>query len=279
MKILLASKYGPHGKRPIGGVQTWVATVAKELLTMGHEVGLYEGGESEPNMRYDLGIFANFGHTGHMIKRCNQVIQVSHGIIEPERPTYPKVVFTSEGVRDFWNCEGPILPQPIDLGFWHPAKIGKDKPYLTRFSYRNGLGFIPEIASDLGLQYIHMKDCKDKENIKDVLQKSACVIATGRAALEAIACSAPVIICDHRGSYQGPLLDRDLMHAMQNNYSGRGGITPTLHNVKHAVKQAIAFGNMRLHVEQYHDSKRVVEKLLSMKWEAAPGCKLECVTC
>lgn len=275
MKILLASKYGPHGSRPIGGVQTWVATVAKELKALGHEAAFWEGGQKEPSERYDLGIFANMGYTNHMVKRCNQVIQVSHGIIEPEKPTYPKVAFTSEGVRDYWKAEGPIIRQPIDLDFWAPD-LGAEKKYLTRFSYRNGLEFVPKIAQALGFEYMHLTHFKPPL-VKKILQESACVLATGRAALEAMACGAPVVICDHRRSYQGALMDRNLFHAMQNNYSGRGGIVPDTINVEFAIKRAIETGSKRFHIEQFHDAKKITRQLLELKWEAAPGCRLECV--
>lgn len=271
MKILLASKYGPHGKRPIGGVQTWVATIEQELKAMGHETALFEAGQSEPQGRYDLGIFANWGHTGHMAKRCNHIIQVSHGIIEPEKPVYPKAAFTSEGVREFWKTDGPIVRQPIDTEFWCPGE-GKRK-YLTRFSYRNGLAFVPAIAARLGLEYIHVSRFKPSR-VRDLLRQSACVLATGRAALEAMACGVPVVICDDRSSYQGPLMDRDLVHAMQNNYSGRGGIVPTPVNVEFAVKRAIEHGSRRFHVERFHNAGEIAKTLLSLKWEAAPGCRL-----
>lgn len=275
MKILLASKYGPHGARPIGGVQTWVATVARVLVSLGHEVDFYEAGQKEPGKRYDLGIFANMGHTGHMLKRCNHIIQISHGIIEPEKPTYPKVAFTSEGVRDFWKADGPIIRQPIDLDFWRPAK-GCEKKYLTRFSYRKGLDFVPKIADRLGLEYIHLTHFKP-ELVRQVLRKSACVLATGRAALEAMACGVPVVICDHRSAYQGPLMDRDLVHAMRNNYSGRGGIKPDAFKVQFAIKQAIFKGSLRSHVQQFHDAEKIVNQIMALKWEAAPGCKLKVV--
>lgn len=271
MKILLASKYGPHGARPIGGVQTWVATIAKELVRLGHEVTFFEGGQREPDGRYDLGIFANWGYTGHMIKRCNSVVQVSHGIIEPERPAYPKVMFTSEGVRDHWGVEGPILRQPIDLDFWQPGD--EKRTYLTRFSYRRGLDFVPGIAQRLGLEYIHLRNFKPRE-VRKILQRSACVLATGRAALEAMACGAPVLICDHRSSYQGPLMDRNWVNAMYNNYSGRGGVVPTVHNVEFGIKQTMLLGCNRAHVELCHDARQIVKELLETRWEAAPGCEL-----
>jgi hypothetical protein len=149
MRILLGSKFGPHGVRPIGGVQTWVRTVAACLRQLGHEVVLFEGGEPRPPGRFDVGILANLNHTGHLAKKCKRVLQVSHGIIEEERPQFPHVAFTSEEVRDYWQGNGPVIRQPVDLTFWSPTKNGK--ALLTRFSYRTGLPMVQTIAASMGL--------------------------------------------------------------------------------------------------------------------------------
>jgi len=261
MKIILASKYGPHGKRKIGGVQSWVATVADCLERLGHTVTLCESGE-EPRGVYDLGIMANPLHHRKAWTKCGKMLQVSHGIIDEERPVLEHVAFTSEGVRDHWGVDGPIVRQPIDLKFWrHDTDFGRS--FLTRFSYRKGLPFVAEIAHQMGLTYWHLSN-KPPRDVRDILSRSVCVLATGRAALEAMACGAPVVICDHRSAYQGPLLDLDAFGAMRQNYSGRGGIVPTPENVGAAIQAAINYGSARAHVERHHDAEKVTAQLLGI---------------
>lgn len=262
MKILLASKYGPHGKRPIGGVQTWVHTVRNELVKCGHEVVLYEGGQKDPQQDFDFGIFANWRHTGHLVGLCKRVLQVCHGIIDEEQPQFSNVAFTSEEVRGYWHGTGPVIRQPIDLEFWRPQHYNSGR-FLTRHSYRRGLEFLPDVAKELKLVWRRVRNVAPIE-LRQVLQHSACVIATGRAALEAVACGAPVVICDHRSAYQGPLLDTDTIGSMMRNYSGRGGVEPNHENVKAEIQKAIATGSLRSHIEQHHDARKIVEELLCL---------------
>ena len=209
--------------------------------------------------QFDLGIIANTTDTSKALNQCTRYLVICHGIIPAERPAGQKVAFTSEQVRDHWKGAGPIIRQPIDLDFWSP--IEPDRKYLTRFSYRSGLSFVPVLAKSLGLHPFHLRNA-DQKRARDIVRQSACVIATGRAALEAMACGVPVVICDHRSSYQKPLFDPDTTGSMKRNYSGRGGVRPTLDNIKQAVKDAMAAGSMRQHVEDYHNVQDIVDDLL-----------------
>lgn len=269
MKILLAGKYVPGSSREIGGVQSWVATVAAELRRLGHEVTLWCPEWPLPASRFDLGILANVGLTGAAAARCDSVMAVSHGIIEPERPPErpPEgmpVAFTSEGVRDHWGGTGPVIRQPIDLQFWSPG--GDGSAGLVRYSYRGGLPWLADVAATLGLPYVHLRGVTP-EQARDVLRNAACVLASGRAAVEAMACGVPVVICDHRSAYQGPLLDRDTLGAMARNYSGRGGEEATpdaVHSasMSAAINETLVRGGLRRHVEQHHDVRKIVPQLL-----------------
>jgi hypothetical protein len=112
----------------------------------------------------------------------------------------------------------------------------------------------------MGLEYIHIKNSKP-EQVREVLQQATVVLATGRAALEAMAVGCSVVICDER-HYQGPLLDPDAVGSMLRNYSGRGGVVPTVGNLSAAVEAAIQRGSLRAHVERHHDVAQVVDQLL-----------------
>jgi glycosyltransferase involved in cell wall biosynthesis len=260
MRVLLAAKFMPTGPRPIGGVQSWVATVVAELRRRGFEVVLWQPGFPALGGRFDLGILANWAHTAGLADACDRVLVVSHGIIPEERPPASvRVAFTSEGVREHWGLSGPIVRQPIDLDFWSPAS-GRE-PVLVRYSYRGGLPWLPEVAQALRLGFHHLRNVSH-EQARDKLRGAACVLATGRAALEAMACGVPVVICDHRSAYQGPLLDFDVAGAIARNYSGRGGVEARPDSVSEAICEAIEQGSRRSHVEKHHNAGRVVDQLL-----------------
>jgi hypothetical protein len=259
VRVLLAAKYVPSGRRPIGGVQSWIGTVAAELVQQGHAVTTWEPGQDLAGT-FDLGLVANPAHTRPIWAYCERTVQVCHGIIPEEAPASgaDAYAFTSEGVREHWRHTGTIVRQPIDLAFWSP---GSGRRALVRYSYRRGLPYLPDVADRLGMAFRHLRDATHAQ-AREELRGAACVLATGRAALEAMACGVPVVILDHRSAYQGPLLDRDPLGAMSRNYSGRGGIEPTDDDVENAIRSAIAVGSLRRHVERFHDVRKIVKELL-----------------
>lgn len=265
MKILLAAKYIPS-MNPRGGVQSWIKTVAAELERMGHDVTQWCPQSAALSGRFDLGIIANTGRTRTAAFACDSVLNVSHGIINEERPYQAfSCAFTSEGVRSHWLSErmgydGPIIRQPIDLDFWKPLN-GVDRFGIIRYSYRSGLDWLENVSDDLGHQYYHMKNVTH-EQARHNMQRAACVLATGRAALEAMACGAPTVFVDHRSAYQDALADLFIDRQMKNNYSGRGGVVPTHENMREMILSAIRVGSMRQTVGHYHDVKMIVQKLL-----------------
>ena len=267
MRILLAAKHAPHGSRPIGGVQSWCRTVGNELARRGHEVETWGPEQPRPTHEFDLGVIANVSDTGTVLGQCRERVVVSHGIIPAEntsrgqRPGDP-MCYTSEEVRDHWGGAGAVLRQPIDLTFWSPGLPGPKK-YLTRFSYRKGLHYVPLIAREMGLAYQHVRNLSSQA-AREILRGSACVLATGRAALEAMACGAPVVLCDHRSAYQGPLMDLDLEGAASRNYSGRGGVVPTRELVTGAITMAIAGGSRRRYVEETHNVVDIADQILEL---------------
>ena len=261
MKILLAAKHAPHGSRPIGGVQSWCRTVANELTKRGHMVTTWGPEQGVPLGGFDLGIMANVNDTARAFVWCRKTLLVSHGIISAEEPQGENAVFTSEEIRNHWKGTGPVIRQPIDTAFWSPETVQRD--YLTRFSYRAGLPFVITMAKAMGLSYRHVKNSSQDE-ARRTLRKSVCVLATGRAALEAMACDVPVVLCDHRGAYQQPLMDLDVLGAMTRNYSGRGGVRPTNENVREAVEMMIKSPTWRQHVLEHHRVEKIVDELLEV---------------
>lgn len=256
MRFLIAAKYPANSSHTIGGVQTWCRTVGAELERRGHEVTHWGPEFHLIDKDYDCGIFANIYRTKAMSDRCAKKIIISHGIIPDE--TGGKA-FTSEEVRDYWGEEGSIIRQPIDLDFWQPKDC--KRIYLTRFSYRQGLSFLPNIAQELNLRFQHISNV-DAATARNIIQQSALVIATGRAAVEAMACGVPVLIADHR-QYQGPLMDVDTTGSMRRNYSGRGGMLIDRQRMTAAIRAKIGSDSLRHHVEQHHNVKNIVDQICS----------------
>lgn len=258
MNILLAAKHIQSGDLPIGGVQSWIKTVRTELERRGHSVTEWQRDMPTPVGRFDLGVFANERYTGALAELCDKTVGVSHGIIPDEAPYggFGRYVYVSENVNDKWGGTGDIMRQPIDLDFWHDA--GHRREGAVRYSYRRTPTFCEPAAERLGMSYRQIADATH-EAARDALQRAQVVFATGRAALEAMACGAAVVIYDNRSDYQIPLLDTDLERQMRYSYSGRGGTKPTLDDVVDAAGNAKA---MRDWVERHHDVRKVVEGLL-----------------
>lgn len=261
MKLLLAALH-PMGcpKRPIGGVQSWMQTMAKALTELGHQVSVWGPylPDPDPEQSWDVGLFAHWGHTRHMAGQCAKVVKISHGIIVTEDGQGADL-FTSEEVRDHWGATGEIIRQPIDLDFWCPDPRQPRHPLLVRHGYYGGLPDLPAIAQGRGWSYIQTGSM-DPVECRRLLRQARVVCATGRAALEAMACGAPLVLVDHR-PYQGPLLDRDPVAAMTRNYSGRGGSVPTHEDLEWAIDTALVRGSLRAHVEAHHDSRKIAEEL------------------
>ena len=266
MKIIIAGKYAPDGATPIGGSQSWIATVAAELKRRGHIVTLWEPGRPL-NGRYDLGIIQHVKHTAAVAGLCDKSVQICHGIIDEEKPgdCCDIVAYVSEGVRDHWQGAGPIIRQPIDLDFWKPQGVERNGG-AVRFSYRtNTLPHAKETANELGMAYKQIRSATP-EQARDELSRAQLVFATGRAALEAMACGAPVCIYDHRSAYQGPLLGPpELYMNAQQSYSGRGGYEPNGCALMVRVQEILQRKQSpRDWVIAHHDARKITKDLLCL---------------
>lgn len=262
MKILMAGKFVPTGTNPIGGLQSWIKTVRAELERRGHHVDEWQPGMSLAGV-YDLGIFANLELTKPGLSHCNDIVCVSHGIIDAEKPIkgVGRQIFTSEGVRDHWGVDGEVVRQPIDLDFWSVDPSVK-REWVSRYSYRTAPIIGDQVAKVLRMKYRHLKDLTH-EQARQALRESMLVFASGRAALESMACGTPTVIYDNRSAYQGELVGPYLEQQMRNNYSGRGGkANPDPAFLVWRSREEIAEGEPRKWVEKHHDVKSIVEKIV-----------------
>ena len=261
MKILITGKFSPFGNRPIGGLQSWILTVHNELVKRGFDVDVKEPHELDSS-KYDLGIFSNIELTRNAVEHCKESVLISHGIIDAEKPdnSCDRLMFVSEGVRDHWKMDGDIIRQPIDLEFWKPNN-NIVPSMVNRFSYRNGNTHCFQTSVELNRTYGHIQNHNAK-NCRHFLWRSLVVFATGRAALEAMACGVPTVIYDHREAYQPALMGENLNDEMKNSYSGRSGYTPSAEQVLAKTKEAIKQTNWREWVAKHHDVKQIVSQLL-----------------
>lgn len=238
--------------------------MAHEFVALGHEVEVWGPEFFLPEGRFDYGILANYKYTKQAAMVCDDVLVISHGIIPDEAPPKGlKTAYTSEEVRDMWRGDGPVIRQPINLDFWKPRKVLKDH-YVTQYSYRGKISEFDTACRYLGRSGRYISSVNNAD-ARDIFNKSSCVVASGRALLEAMACNVPVVLADNR-QYQDELLCTATKAAMFRNYSGRGGAIITASNLANAIKDAIQQGGMRHHVETMHDSKNIAKELLCLHY-------------
>lgn len=260
MDILLAAKNPPVGGSAFGGVASWMVTLKKAFEARGHHCAL--SGPGLKGLKYfDVGLLSNIRATSAAARWCDRPVVVSHGVIPEEKPNWRFVTAcTSEEVRTHWNVRGPVIRQPIDLAFWRDGDGSRRN--LVFYSYRAPSVFgLDDLARRLRLDFVWLKDV-DFDGARTALQGAALVAASGRAALEAMACGAPTMICDHRPYNGGPLVDMDMMRAMRANYSGRGGVSPDSIDLYQFARETMALQAPRAHVEAHHDSGVIAEEFL-----------------
>lgn len=262
MRILLAAKYLPG--ESIGGVQSWVTTVARRFQECGHDVTICGPRKRPKPGRYDLGILAHIQATAFALPLCRRFVNVSHGIVREEKPDRNlRLIYTSEEVERKWKWPGDIIRQPIDTDFWHEDGARK-RDALVFYSYRSRSSLqLEQTANALGLRFQWIRDAAPDE-ARDALQSAALVCASGRAALEAMACNAPTLIMDDRDYNGGPLVCADMTKAREHNYSGRGGVHPDKVNVEQIAKETMHFQRPRAYVEEFHDYRFVADELLAV---------------
>ena len=59
-------------------------------------------------------------------------------------------------------------------------------------------------------------------------------------------------------------MDLAITTAATRNYSGRGGITPTIHSVREAIKHSIKHGSRRRYVEETHNVVDIADQILEL---------------
>ena len=263
MRILFAASHPPVGGVAFGGVASWAFTLSKELSLRGHECVLWGPSQRKPEKRFDVGVISNVQKTSRALDWCEWAVTVSHGIVDEEKPDSNYMALsTSDEVRERWKIRGPVLAQPIDLRFWRPKEGKKRK--LVFYSYRaQGVFDLDKVAGALGLEFLWLKNV-DAKAARFHLQNAALVAASGRAALEAMACDAPTMICDWRPYNGAPLICQNLDIARRHNYSGRGGVDPAKIDIAQFGRETMAFQQPRKYIETHHDSVNIATDLMEV---------------
>lgn len=246
---------------PFGGVQSWCETIAKALNARQIKTEFWGPRMRLPSERFDLCLLANASKAYLAAKAARKAVNICHGVIAEEKPFGDlPVVYTSEEIRDHWRRPGPIVPQPIDMEFWSPDDSRRD--LLLFYSYRSpeSLG-LERTAEALGLRFVWIKSATH-ETARAAMRQSAICFASGRAALEAMACNAPTVVCDWRDYNGGPLMQDDLEQAARRNYSGRGGVDPRAADLVEIARRTIEAQRPRDYVEARHEAKAVADALL-----------------
>jgi len=97
---------------------------------------------------------------------------------------------------------------------------------------------------------------------------AALFVGVSRAALEAMACGVPVVLCGNEG-FGGLLTPSELEGAARSNFTARGAKTPTADALLDSVAQIIAMtaaererlgASLRAYVVRYHDVRRQAER-------------------
>lgn len=240
----------------IGGVQSWMETVRSVTGADIHTP------DDPPEGRYEVGIFAHwhdFEHyrgTNRWLGHCERVVNVSHGICRPEKPGPGIVACVSEEVAEHWQVDAPIVRQPITLD---EGEYDPEGPVML-FSQRHGVAhLVRDAARQMGRDFEHVHD---NPRPHGRLRRASCVVASGRALLEAMAMGIPSVLCDQRrnGSWR-LLMHRHPRHAMRANYSGRNGESATVEGLVELIEAAEPNAG---HIAEHHDPADIVERLCSL---------------
>lgn len=184
----------------MGGTETWVITMARELQKQGHEVRVYTkqkgmvsqmlGDMMTDNIDdgYDLALI---NHNSCIDVKAKVKIFTSHGTIPPlEQPVEgaDEYVAVSENVAEKYKLKH-IIKNPIDTELFKPTSDIRDKPEV-----------ILNITNEkFNLPYKFLSPTRSEYSTPTLMNKADIIISLGRGALEAMSCGRNVITWDNRG--------------------------------------------------------------------------------
>ncbi|MDT0647436.1 UDP-glycosyltransferase [Zunongwangia sp. F260] len=236
MKILLTNNHLDS----IGGTQTYTYALAKQLLTLGHDVQYFtlqkgiisdkleqDLGLKEKNRKsYDL-ILANHNSTIEKVWKLGTVFQTCHGIFPfLEQPSIFSdfYISISQEVQEHLakkNLSSVIIPNGIDCDVFYPTTpINKElRTVLSLCQSNDANEKILKACVQLDIKLLTYHDLGGKKwEIYELINKADLVIGLGRSAYDAMACGRPVIVYDER-PYMDPVGDGYLSHVLTESFS------------------------------------------------------------
>lgn len=276
MKILLTN----YSLASLGGTQTWVKTMAKELTDLGHEIYLFAGDSNyailpeyktiDPSIEYDLAL-VNHNSCLTALDGLNikKKIFTSHGIIpELEQPTEGADIYVSvseEVQRNLANSgfESFIIRNPIDTERFVPTKVNQK---LTNILYMsNYQGKVLDIIKEASIGYnLQVYGKGEQVDGLGAIQEADLVIGLGRTAYEAMSCGKNVIIFDYNGA-DGIATPASLIHFRQNNCSGRKfGIKLTAEELREMFELYSPDLNLRDYILENNNVKNIAQEYLNL---------------
>lgn len=226
MKILITNN---HLER-LGGSETWVMTMAKELSKK-HEVKVYTripGYVSEllsefmtaEKTGYDLALV---NHNTCLPVDAKKIVFTSHGIYPPEEVPVSEsahhYVGVSEEICKKYQLDN-LIRNPIDTTLFKPTSVpGKVPKRALAIVDDQALRKIKDACAQLGIEVV--TPTRYSFETPKLMNEVDLVFSIGRGALEAMSCGRPVILYDERGYTKGSdgyFSDENVRTC---NYSGR----------------------------------------------------------
>lgn len=244
----------------LGGVQTWTRTVSDAIRKLGYECKTYD--INAPNIPgADIYIIAHNTILKKHIKQGVPATLIVHGVIPKlERPVYgaSRYFAVSEETQQFtdklgFNCTR-IVRNPIDTDRFGFVGCRKRPEKVVINNYRRTLPFIDDLKKRFDVYELNASNQTD--DVKSIIKDADIVIATGRAAYEAMAMGKNVIISGE-GNYRGGeyldgLVDNDsYLKFRRFNCSGR-----------YLMRKVVSWKDFDVEIQKYDESQGFRNSLL-----------------
>jgi hypothetical protein len=293
-----------HGLDRPAGTETFVLTVAAELISRGHQVSCYaaELGEAAERLRA-LGarttddaravdepdvIHASHIDVTHSVMAAwplAPMVFLSHGsglreVLERPplaRSQVERWAAVSEWVRDVLATRDGIAPgdvhvvrNPVDLDRFR-ALLPPRRPARTALLLNNHddpafVALVEEGCRTAGLELRRVGGSVRRWDTADEINNADVVISIGRGAIEALACERPVVLL-HLFGGDGPLVPATADRAMRINYAGlHDHRIPSAGELGDWLREAVEAGGEwgRAWIEEHHAAPRVVDALVDL---------------
>jgi O-antigen biosynthesis protein len=260
MRILLTNNH----LQQFGGTETWVLTMARELVRQGHEVGIYTHHKGvitdllapictidDNPQDYDIALI---NHNTCTNVGAHKKIYTCHSPFESvEAPPAGMDVYVavSENVQKRYEIE-TIIKNPIDTALYTPTHHIADTCKEILAITANPIP-VP-----------HFTPSRTEETMPELINRADLVVTIGRGVLEAMSCSRNVIVYDTR-PHMGFTADGYLDFAnLRGNVGGRYHLKEmdwatelAKYNPEHGYRN-------REYILEHHDVKKIVEQYLNL---------------